>query len=253
MQKRVRVVSPITTRGFRKPNEFEALQAPDVVIDTVEIDTGPASIECEFDQALAVPGTVAKIVEAERAGIHAVIIDCMGDPGLRPARECVSIPVVGPAETAMHIASMLGHRFSVLTVLDRIRPMLENQAKVYGVPEKLASVRSVDIPVLELESDLDRVKRELTDQGILAVERDGADVLIFGCTGMLGCADAVRAGLLSKGHDVPVIDPVPAAVRFAVALVDAGLSHSKRTYQEPRAKPIVGYPDLDPSVKEAAE
>ncbi len=253
MEKLIRIVTPITTRGFRELSDFGSLQGPELAVDIVQIDTGPASIECELDEALAVPGTVAKIIEAERAGIHAVVIDCMGDPGLRPARECVSIPVVGPAETAMHIASMLGHSFSVLTVLSSIRPMLENQAKVYGVPEKLASVRSVDIPVLELETDLERAKLALIEQAVIAVERDGADVLIFGCTGMLGCADAVRAGLLSKGHDVPVIDPVPAAVRFAAALVDAGLSHSKRTYQKPRAKPVVGYPDFAPAVEEAAE
>lgn len=253
MQKRVRVVTPITTRNFRKLSDFDGLQASEVAVDFVEIDTGPASIECELDEALAVPGTVAKIIEAERAGIHAVVIDCMGDPGLRPARECVSIPVVGPAETAMHIASILGHSFSVITVLDSIRPMLENQAKVYGVRDKLASVRSVDIPVLDLESDLDRVKRVLTEQAVIAVQQDGAGVIIFGCTGMLGCADAVRAGLLSKGLDVPVIDPVPAAVRFAVALVDTGLSQSKHTYRKPPTKPIVGYEELAPAMRDAAE
>jgi allantoin racemase len=251
--KRVRVVTPITTRGFRSPHDFDALQSADVTVEMVEIDTGPASIECEFDEALAVPGTVAKVIEAERDGVDAVVIDCMGDPGLRPARECVSIPVVGPAETAMHIAAMLGHSFSVITVLENIRPMLENQAAVYGLPGKLASVRSVDIPVLELESDLDRVKRALTQQAVIAVEQDGAHAIIFGCTGMLGCAEAVRAGLLSRGLDVPVIDPVPAAVRFAVALIHSGLSQSKRTYRTPPAKPIVGYDDIAPSMREAAE
>ena len=58
MQKRVRIVTPITTRGFRKLSDFDALQASNVAVDVVEIDTGPASIECELDEALAVPGTV---------------------------------------------------------------------------------------------------------------------------------------------------------------------------------------------------
>jgi allantoin racemase len=165
----------------------------------------------------------------------------------------VSIPVVGPAETAMHIAAILGHSFSVITVLESIRPMLENQAAIYGLAGKLASVRSVNIPVLELESDRGRVTRALTEQAIIAVERDSADAIIFGCTGMLGCAEAVRAGLLERGLDVPVIDPVPAAVRFAVALIDTGLSQSKRTYRTPPAKPIVGYDDVAPTMRQAAE
>ena len=253
MQKHVRVVTPITTRGFRRSSDFDALRGPGLRIDMVEIENGPASIECELDEALAVPDTVARTVEAERDGAQAVVIDCMGDPGLRPARECVSIPVLGPCETAMHMAAMLGHGFAVVTVLERIRPMIENQARVYGVADKLASVRAVDIPVLDLEDDLDQVKEALTGQALLAVEQDRADAIIFGCTGMLGCAEAVRAGLLRAGVDVPVIDPVPTAVRVAVALIEAGLSHSKVTYAPPPPKPLAGYPALAPAVPMAAE
>ena len=245
----VRVVTPITTRGFRQVSDFDALQGPLLQVDMVEIENGPASIECELDEALAVPDTVAKIVEAERDGVDAVVIDCMGDPGLKPARECVSIPVLGPCETAMHIASMLGHGFSVVTVLERIRPMMENLAKVYGVPDKLKSVRAVNIPVLDLEEDRTRVERVLTEQALIAVENDHADAIIFGCTGMLGCAEAVRRGLLARGYDVPVIDPVPAAVNVAVALVASGLTHSKTTYASPPRKSIVGYDALAPNLR----
>jgi allantoin racemase len=177
----------------------------------------------------------------------------MGDPGLKPARECVAIPVVGPCEAAMHAAAMLGHTFSVVTVLKRLRAQFENQAKLYGVAEKIASVRAVDIPVLDLEGDLGNTKRTLTEQALLAIEEDGADAIIFGCTGMLGCADAVREGLLAKGYDVPVIDPVPYSVGVAASLVTAGLSHSRITYPAPRTKPIVGYDMLSAAPSRAAE
>ena len=39
-------------------------------------------------------------------------------------------------------------------MLSRILPMIENEAAVYGMTGKLASARSVDVPVLELEKDL---------------------------------------------------------------------------------------------------
>ncbi len=254
MSKHIRVVTPITTHGFRKVSDFDGLVGPETAISHVEIDRGPASIECEYDEMLAVPDTVAKIVEAERDGADAVIIDCMGDPGLKPGRECVSIPVLGPCETAMHLAAMLGHKFSVVTVLRRINVMIENQAKLYGCAEKYASTRAVDIPVLALENDVKGTQRTLTEQAVLAVEEDGADAIIFGCTGMLGCAEAVRDGLLAKGYDIPVIDPVPAAVRMANALIDIGVSHSRIAYQPPPAKAVVGYdmPSLIPQ-RQAAE
>ena len=204
---------------------------------------------------LAAPGTIARIVEAERDGCDAVVIDCMGDPGMMPGRECVSIPVVGPCEAAMHVASMLGHTFSVVTVLARLRPQFERQAQLYGVREKLASVRAVSIPVLDLEKDLERTKAALADEAVRAVEEDGADAIVFGCTGMLGFAGAVRRGLLARGHDVPVVDPIPWAVRLATSLVDAGLRHSKITYDRPPSKPVVGYDIAPPAppVRAAAE
>lgn len=248
MYKEVRVITPIVTEGFRKAEDFASVAGPETKISQVQIERGPASIESEFDEALATPDTVMRIFEAERDGVDAAIIDCMGDPGLRPAREMVSIPVLGPCETSMHLASMLGHKFSVVTVLDRLRPTFENEAKIYGVAEKLASVRSVDIPVLELERDRDALVSALVQESVKAVEEDHADVIIFGCTGMLGCAQAVEQGLKELGYDgVPVIDPVPAAIKVAEALVDLGLTQSKRTYAAPPVKRIAGYEIASPA------
>ena len=72
-------------------------------------------------------------------------------------------------QTAMGIAAMMGHKFSVVTVLSRILPMIENEAAVYGMIGKLASARSVDIPVLELEKDLAATKRALIAEAKRAV------------------------------------------------------------------------------------
>ena len=153
----------------------------------------------------------------------------------------LSIPVLGPMQTAMGVAAMMGHKFSVVTVLRRIVPMIETQAAIYGMSSKLASARSVDIPVLELEKDLAATKRALISEARKAVVEDGADYIIFGCTGMLGCAEAVQEGLRKEGLNVPVIDPVPTAVNFAAALVRSKLSHSKQAYQPPPRKAIAGY------------
>lgn len=240
----VRVVSPIVARGFRKLSELKALEYPGVSVSHAEIKTGPGSIESEFEAAVSVPGTVAEIIRAQNEGVNAVIIDCMGDPGLRAAREVVSIPVLGPCETGMHVAAMLGHRFSVLTVMRRLRAAFENTAAVAGLSTKLASVRSVDIPVLELEQDLDRTRAMLVQEGVRAVEEDGAEALIFGCTGLMGCAASLREALLARGIDVPVVDPIPTAVSVAAALVRSNLSQSKYTFPLPPEKELLGYDDI---------
>jgi allantoin racemase len=241
---RIRVVTPITTSGFTSASDFEPLARPDAEVSHVDIETGPASIESHFDEALAVPDTIAKIVDAERDGCDAVVIDCMGDPGLDAGREATSLLVLGPAQTAMHLAALVAHSFSIVTVLDAVVPLLEDLAAKYGLAGKLRSVRSVEIPVLEL-GEHDRLVRALAEESVKAIEEDGAHAIVFGCTGMRGCADGLRATLAERGYPgIPVIDPVVAAFKVAEALVDLGLAPSRRTYPAPRAKEIVGYPQL---------
>ena len=237
----IRVVSPITTKGFRKDSDLIPLGGGMFKVSASQIDIGPASIESEFDEAMCQPDTILKIIEAEKEGCDGVVIDCMGDPGLQAARECVSIPVIGPCETAMHYASMLGHKFSVLTVLKRKVPLLENLSLLYGVSSKLASITPVNIPVLELEKDLDYTLNRMTTVAIDAIKNDHAAVIIFGCTGMLGCADAVQNNLKAKGYDVPVIDPIPLAVNTAYVLAKLKLSQSKHSYPLPPKKGMVGF------------
>ena len=237
----VKLITPITTHGIRKDDHLSTMSMNDLKITSRGIDIGPSSIECEYEEAMSQPDTILKIIDAENEGCDAAVIDCMGDPGLKGARECVSIPVVGPCETAMHYASMLGHKFTVLTVLERTKPLIENLAKIYGVSSKLASATSVDIPVLELENDMDYTIKQMTEKAIHAIKKDNADVIIFGCTGMLGCAETIEKNLINNGYNVPVIDPIPLAVNSAYVLSKLKLSQSKKCYPQPPEKGMVGY------------
>jgi allantoin racemase len=237
----IRVVTPITTPGFTEAADFEPLARPGVQVSQTNLDTGPASIESAFDEAFAQPDTIAKIVAAERDGVDAVVVDCMGDPAVDAGREATSMLVLGPAQTSMHLAALLAHRFSIVTVLDAVVPLLEDLARKYGLQDKLCSVRSVDIPVLEL-TEHSRLVRALVDESVKAIEEDGAHAIVFGCTGMRGCAEGLRASLAERGYPgIPVIDPVIAAFKLAEALVELGLTPSRRTYPSPREKQLAGY------------
>lgn len=241
MLTQLKIISPSIAKGLRSIEEFKSMMRPDLEIEHTMIDLGPPSIESEFDEALCIPDVMKKAVEAEQSGANAIIIDCMGDPGLKACREAVSIPVVGPAETAMHMASMLGHRFSFVTVLSSMRLMIDNLVAGYELKDSYAAFAAIDIPVLELHDNLDNVIIELTNKSIETVKQDGAGAIVLGCTGFLGCAASIRQGLLEEGLDVPVIDPIPLAVHTADALVKTGLSHSKYMYPTPRKKDVVGF------------
>jgi allantoin racemase len=241
---RLRVVTPIITRGLRDIADLKRLGSPDLTIEHTLIDQGPASIEGFSDEALAAPAVIAAAVQAERDGCDALLIDCFGDPGLDGAREQVRIPVLGPGETSLHVAAMLGERIALISVLDSVRPLLTNMVRRHGLAGRLCAMRMVEMAVLDLHAGMAQLQQAMAAQAVAAVREDGAEVIVLGCTGFHGCAGCVAEALAAAGCEVPVIDPIPITVQMARGLVAAGLRHSKRSWATPTRKAIEGYPGL---------
>lgn len=202
----------------------------DTEIGIVDVPEGPASIESMYEEYLSIPATCRRALELQDEGWDAIILGCYGDPGLDALRELLTIPVIGPGEATALLAASLGHRFSIITITDSVIAATERQIRNVGVGEKLASVRVVGIPVLELHDNRERTIEMTVAQGRKAIEQDRADALIVGCMtmGFLEIAEAAGAEL-----GVPFLNPARAGLKFAEALVGAGLSHSKRAYMTP--------------------
>lgn len=200
-------------------------------VDTVGIERGSATIESRYDEIYAIPEIVKRVKEAEQEGVDACIVNCFADPGVRACREVVKMLVLGPCESSLLAASALCNKFSVITVLKSVAGIIHENAKIYGVADKVASVRAVDIPVHDLHADNEKTAKALFEEGKRAVNEDGAEVLVLGCTGMTGMAER-----LSHELNVPVIDPIPTAVKLAEMLVGLGLSHSKLAFPVPPEK-----------------
>ena len=62
-------------------------------------------------------------------------------------------PGRGLAEASFVTAMMLGHRFSVLTMLDRGVPPIHDLLRLHGVESRCASVRATGLTVLEAHGD----------------------------------------------------------------------------------------------------
>ncbi|NKB39337.1 MAG: hydrogenase expression protein HupH [Gammaproteobacteria bacterium] len=252
MSHHIRVITPIVSDLFSEA-QLQPYATDSIRLTHTRIDKGPASIESTFDEALAQPDTLVKVLEAEEEGCDAIVINCLGDPALNPAREIVNIPVVGPYQASMHLANMLGDNFAVISVLDNVRLLLEHLAAKYSLSERYVGFDYVNISVLDLEADLDGLVKAMTEKSVMLIEGQQANSIILGCTGMLGCAQGIRTQLLDRGLDVPVIDPLVAAIQMAEAMVSSDLSHSHHAYQTPPEKDIVGYsfPDRKENKKTA--
>jgi allantoin racemase len=184
---------------------------------------GPVSIESHYDEALAVPGLLQEIAAGERAGMDGYVVACFGDPGLLAARELARAPVVGIAEAAMHLASLVGTSFSVVTTLSRTRGQAWHLAEQYGMKRFCANVRACELPVLELDEPGSNARQRILQECRRALDEDGSDVIVLGCAGM---ADLCRD--LSQALGVPVVDGVAAAVQLVESLAALGLRTSKR-------------------------
>jgi Asp/Glu/hydantoin racemase len=81
---RIELITPIITEGIRTLDEVEPFFRPDLVITQSLIKVGPASIE-RIRRGDLRPRHDPARDRRGKEGADAIIIDCMGDPGLRPA------------------------------------------------------------------------------------------------------------------------------------------------------------------------
>jgi allantoin racemase len=214
----------------RRETILQSWAFPGTSVTAVDVDNGISSIESAYEELIAAPGGIDRICQLEREGIDAAIIGCFGDPGLEAARELVTIPVIGPGEASLLLAAHLGHRFSILSVFSSLAATHRGQAYRAGVLDKLVSVRGIEIPVLQLMDDPDATFDRIAAAGRVAMEQDGAEVLVFGCMTMSFLDVAPR---LSAILGIPVINAAQAALKAAESLTSIGLSHSKKAYPLP--------------------
>ena len=198
---------------------------------------GAESVEGNFESYLAAIAVMQRVMSYDEP-YDAVIQAGYGEHGREGLQELLSVPVVDITEAAASVAMLLGHRYSVVTTLDRTVPLIEDRLKLAGLDSRCASVRASGMPVLELERDPARAIDAVVAQAEIAVRDDHAEVICLGCGGMAGLDARIR-----ERTGVPVVDGVSAAVALAESLVRLGLSTSKvRTYAPPRRKQIVGWP-----------
>jgi allantoin racemase len=232
------VINPNTTAGMTATvgEAARRIAAPGTEIVATQPAHGPVSIESHFDEAISVVGVLEEVLAGEREGANAYVIACFGDPGLMAARELTRAPVIGIAEAAFHMASLISTRFSIVTTLGRTGIIAEHLLSQYGFQHHCRRVRAAEIPVLDLEENtgaaLDRIIRECRR----ARDEDGIGAIVLGCGGMADLTDEI-----SREVGLPVVEGVTAAVKLAEALVGLGLGTSKHgDLAFPRPKVFTG-------------
>jgi Asp/Glu/hydantoin racemase len=205
--------------------EIEVLTAP----------FGVAYIETRFE-ALIGAYAVAEMAAEHHARFDAIVVAAFGDPGLPGLREALAIPVTGLTEAALATASLLGDRFSIVAISQRIRAWYRETVRFCGFEQRLASIRGLDERLDRFESIQRDQGERLIELSQRCVDEDGADVIILAGAPLAGLARSVRDRI-----PVPAVDGVSSAVRHAESLVALQPGTATRgSFAMPPSKPNRG-------------
>ncbi len=182
-------------------------------VDVVSLETGPGSIETRVAEAEAVPQVLKRARELHR-DYDGIIVNCCLDVGVDAIRTIVDTPTVGPCQASLALASAMGKKIGIVTVSKTAIELFEELVIKYRMEKRVVSIRGIPITVPEIEKDIRRTV-ELLREEINGAVKDGADVVVLGCTGLAGLADEVQ-----KYFSIPILDPAACAAKVLEDIIE---------------------------------
>ncbi len=231
---RICILAPVATDHYNQ-RLLEAVKPvipPDVVVEVRNLTTGHADIEYRVDWLENGYPVVQMAKQLEREGFQGIWLSDFDMCGVEAAREVIDIPIIGGFSASAFTALALSQRLSIVTILQSTLAMQRAHMQEYGLQDSFASIRVIDCAVAQLEN-LEIVIGKTFQAAMLAIQQDGAQSILLGCTGFVGVAARVEV-LLEDALQmyVPVIDPNQAGFSFLVSLVRMRLRVSRACYSK---------------------
>ena len=181
----------------------------------------------------------------ESGKYNAVVLLGGGDPGYPAAREIgrrYRIPVTSCAHAQMHIARMLGRKFSIIDISETHNMQMVNLVIQYGFRKECASIRNVNFPLprpaypdepsIEVErkravdGERSLMLEAAFEESVAAINEDGADVIMLGCSAAFWMQPFLQRRLDEAGWEAPVLEGTRCAIELAKTLVNLGVDAS---------------------------
>ena len=163
------------------------------------------------------------MIQAEKDGYDAVISACWFDPAIEAAKQLLRIPVVGSAQSSMHLACLMGHKFAIVTSDQRYIPHMGELISRYRMSDNVIDqkpIRSLTLSGLEivncLHGDYTSIIQNFQEIAKGCVE-DGAEVVIIGC-GLL--SPLLSTSGIRYVEEAPIVDSIMIGIKMAEILVD---------------------------------
>jgi len=191
----------------------------------------------------------------ESGKYNALILLGGGEPGFFEAKEIArkfNIPVTSCGFSQMHVASLLGNKFSVIDLAESHNMFYYNLVVQHGFTQKCASIRSINYPLPRpghlhdpslrdeqakaMRGEQSETVDRAVEQSVAAIEEDGAEVIIFGCSGTFWLQPFLQKRLNEIGWEIPVMDAYACTITLAKLMVDLGVNASGLTFPGDRPK-----------------
>jgi allantoin racemase len=210
----------------RREDAALAYSSAEVEVGIVSVNASPHYIGNAPDLlGLAVAPFIDAFREAEKQGYDAVVPLGTLDLGVDAGRSVVDIPVVGPSESMLHIASMLGRRFGILMYHDFVLPLGYRMVERFNMMDKVVGWRTCGFELPDIIANRDKVVGTFVESARELVKL-GADVILP--MGITQCPVHIKPEWLMQELGVPVVEGIGAPIRLAAMLVSLKLNYSRK-------------------------
>ena len=180
--------------------EIEGFSAP----FGASLITTPAALAEAAKAVLSLAGSL-------RGRFDGVLVSAFGDPALEALRALMDCPATGIAEAGMAAAGADGRPFAVVTTTPHLADSIADLALRYGHEKSYRGIRLTEGDPAIVHADTDRLLAALEAACLKAIAELGAEAIVIG-----GGPLARAARHLKTRFSVPIIEPVPEAVKLAL-------------------------------------
>jgi Asp/Glu/hydantoin racemase len=217
---------------------------------------GDWAVENREEFLLAGAARLPIVREACESGkYNALVLLGGGEPGYLESREIArkfGVAVTSCASSQMHVACMLGSRFSVIDPAESHNLYYADVIVRNRFQDRCASIRNINYPhprpsapeksplhhekTLALKGERSPAVERAVEAAVAAIEEDGAEVITFGCSGIFWLKPFVEQRLKELGWEVPVLEGYSCAISLAKMMIDLGVDASGLAYPSDRPK-----------------
>jgi allantoin racemase len=218
--------------GGYPPEEHKRRADVALAYSTAEIQVGIVDVKASpyfygmtpTEIQLVAPAFIESFKRAEKEGYDAVVPLGTLDLGVDGGKSAVDIPVVGPTEASLHIASIMGDRFGLVIYHERQLPFMRAIVRRYGMENRVVGfgVSGFDLP--DLAAHHDEVVENFVREAKKLIAQ-GAEVIIP--MGISQCPVHIKPDWLQNELGVPVVEAIGAPIRMAALLASSGLKQSR--------------------------